>query len=436
MRLWDFSRYGLLSCVAAALLAGCGGSQPPIGASGTMPQASALVARAASTNYKVVYSFGGSPDGGGPRASLIDVGGVLYGTTAGGAPYSGKTANLCGVLYRYCGTVFSMTRSGSEKVLHDFGGSPDGGAPLAGLIDVGGTLYGTTQFGGRHIACDLFYTVGCGTVFSITPSGKEKVLHSFGRSYTDGFYPRASLIEVKGALYGTTQFGYLGDGCDNRQGCGIVFRITRSGREKVLHRFGSGSDGVQPAAGLIDVKGTLYGTTEFGGANCGANGGCGTVFTITPSGVEKVLHSFSGTDGANPQASLIELKGKLYGTTIDGGEYHDGTIFSITPSGKEKVLYSFGGGADGATPVASLIKVKSALYGTTENGGAYFCGSVTCGTVFRITTSGTLTVLHSFGGGTDGKFPVASLINVNGTLYGTTEDGGTSGSGTVFALTP
>jgi uncharacterized repeat protein (TIGR03803 family) len=425
------NRYALIVSLAAALLAGCGGSQMPISTPGAVPQTPALAARAGSTNYKVVYSFGGSPDGADPRASLIDVGGVLYGTTAGGAPYSGKTANLCGVLYRYCGTVFSMTRSGSEKVLHDFGGSPDGGAPLAGLIDVGGTLYGTTRFGGSYIACDYFYTVGCGTVFSIAPGGKEKVLHSFGNSYTDGYYPRAPLIEVKGALYGTTEFGYVTDGCDNSQGCGIVFRVTRSGREKVLHNFGSGSDGVQPAAGLIDVKGALYGTTGLGGAN-----GQGTVFTITPSGVEKVLHSFSGTDGANPQASLIELKSKLYGTTIDGGEYHHGTVFSITRGGKEKVLHSFGGGSDGATPVASLIKVKGALYGTTEYGGAYFCGSATCGTVFRITTSGTLTVLHSFGGGTDGQFPVASLIDVNGTLYGTTEHGGTTGYGTVFALTP
>jgi uncharacterized repeat protein (TIGR03803 family) len=428
------ARFALSIGIAAAFLAGCGGSQPLISAPGTIPQAPAIAARATSTNYKVVYSFGGSSDGSGPHASLIDVGGTLYGTTAGGGSYPG-----CG-LYRDCGTVFRITTSGSEKVLYSFGGTPDGGVPLASLVDAGSTLYGTTQFGGSYISCDYFYTVGCGTVFSITPSGQEKVLHSFGKG-SDGFYPSASLIEVKGVLYGTTKFGYLVYGhyeCNNSQGCGIVFSITRSGREKVLHRFGSGSDGVQPGAGLIDVKGTLYGTTtQGGGAYCTPNGGCGTVFTITPSGVEKVLHSFNETDGAGPQASLVELKGKLYGTTTGGGEYHDGTVFSITPAGKEKVLHSFGGGADGATPVASLIKVKGALYGTTENGGAYACGTVSCGTVFRITTSGTLTVLHTFGdSSSDGRFPYAGLTDLGGTLYGTTKNGGTYGHGTVFALTP
>lgn len=412
------ARFALTISVAAALLIGCSER-------GAMPQVSALTVRTTSTNYKVLYSFGGSPDGADPLASLINAGGVLYGTTAEGGSYSG-----CGS-YRECGTVFSITRGGGEKVLYSFGGSPDGGAPLAGLIDVGGTFYGTTQFGGPYNACDSYYRypVGCGTVFSITQSGTEKVLHSFGNG-NDGFEPAASLIDLHGRLYGTT-----GAGGPYSPGyfSGTVFSITMSGKEKMLYNFGFGLDGAHPRAVLIDVKGTLYGTTAAGGTHGG-----GTVFSITPRGKEKVLHNFGGgTDGAKPVAGLIDVKGTLYGTTSGGGGGNYGTVFSITPSGTEEVLYRFNGGADGAGPAASLIKVKGALYGTTESGGAYSCSyPAGCGTVFRITPKGALTVLHSFGGGTDGERPVASLVNVAGTLYGTTSDGGTSGRGTVFALTP
>jgi uncharacterized repeat protein (TIGR03803 family) len=215
----------------------------------------------------------------------------------------------------------------------------------------------------------------------------------------------------------------------------------------VLHSFGGGADGKTPVAGLIDVKGHLYGTTRYGGAY-----GHGTVFSITPGGTEKVLHSFAGgSDGAEPLASLIEVKGTLYGTTESGGANscdglgNCGTVFSITPSGTEKVLHSFAGGSDGAFPVASLMNVKGRLYGTTAYGGTnqHHCGS-SCysagGTIFSITPSGTEKVLHSFAKGTDGSYPSASLTDLGGTLYGTTELGGGSacqaGCGTVFALTP
>ncbi|MGA7246860.1 MAG: choice-of-anchor tandem repeat GloVer-containing protein, partial [Candidatus Cybelea sp.] len=160
--------------------------------------------------------------------------------------------------------------------------------------------------------------------------------------------------------------------------------ITPSGRKKVLYDFGAkhfGSDGSSPDAGLIDVGGTLYGTTFDGGTHAD-----GTVFSITLSGTEKVLHSFSfstvfrDSDGVEPSAPLIKVKGTLYGTTVQGGAYGGGTVFSITTAGKEKVLHSFGNG-DGTAPYAGLINVNGTLYGTTQDGGAY-----NSGTIFALST--------------------------------------------------
>ena len=152
---------------------------------------------------------------------------------------------------------------------------------------------------------------------------------------------------------------------------------------------------------------------------------------------EKVLYSFCSqqgcADGQTPYASLINVKGTLYGTTLQGGANLFGTLFSITPDGKEKVVYSFGKARDAETPgAAKSINVKGTLYGTTYYGGAYNDGTVFS---FDLTT-GTEHVLHSFGNGTDGIVPHVSLINVNGTLYGTTSLGGANGGGTVFSITP
>ena len=190
----------------------------------------------------------------------------------------------------------------------------------------------------------------------------------------------------------------------------------------MLHTFGR--EVGEPAASLIDVKGTLYGTTFESG---------GTVFSITTSGAEHVLQSFVGgsTDGSEPVASLINVKGSLYGTTRYGGSrYSGGTVFSVSTTGAEHVIHSFvGGSTDGRYPVASLIGVKGTLYGTTSYGGMHDDG-----TVFSISTSGTEHVLYSFAGEPDGQYPVASLIDVNGTLYGTTSYGGTHDDGTVFSI--
>ncbi len=403
------SRYAL-SMGAAALLAACAGSQTPIGAPGAMPQSWASAARPNSSKYKVVYSFNTEPDGNHPVASLIDVGGTLYGTTK-----LGGTGYACG--YNPCGTVFSVTTDGSERVLYSFGSQYrgyDGALPVAAVTDVNGTLYGTTSEGGSQ--------GGYGAVFSLAMDGTEKVLHNFS-NHPDGSSPLAALVERNGTLYGTTRSG----GSALEESHGTVFSITTDGTFKSVYTFLDPEDGVHPEAALIDVKGMLYGTTGKGGWH-----NYGAVFSLTPSGTENTLHSFGiKAEGRQPLAALIAVKGTFYGTTTRGGSHDRGTVFSITPSGTVKVLHSFGKELDGANPVASLIAVKGTLYGTTEGGGAYGGG-----TVFSITTSGAEHVLHSFGNGSDGALPQASLTDVGGTLYGTTELGGAIGQGTVFALTP
>jgi uncharacterized repeat protein (TIGR03803 family) len=367
----------------------------------------------ASVTETVLYSFCEAyrcPDGRNPAAGLTYFKGTLYGTTTQGGAYE------CPVGYG-CGTVYSITPSGTETLLRSFKGGEDGAIPEARMIVRNGTLYGTTYYGGEKCPGG-----GCGTVFSITPSGHEKVLHVFAGP-PDGSRPDARLLNVNGALYGTTFYG----GAYNDSG--TVFSITPGGKEKILYSFGaSGNDGTYPEAGLIDVKGTLYGTTIYGGVNC-APAGCGTVFSITPGGKEKVLYSFGahGNDGRGP-SGLIEVGDTLYGTTAAGGAYGDGTVFSITPTGKEMVLHSFSGG-DGWQPEAALLNVNRTLYGTTEAGGSGY------GTVFSITLSGHVTVLYSFTGGQDGSEPQSGLSYVNGTLYGTTYEGGAYAGGNVYSIT-
>ena len=397
---------GTLAVCAAALLAGCGGgSGGLLSASPAGPSTALRVTTAEQTRpshrYDVLYSFkGGSGDGAYPEAALVNVKGKFYGTTYGG----GANGD---------GTVFTITKFGTETVLYSFEGGGDANLPEAGLINVNRTLYGTTYGGGKD---------GDGTVFAITTSGKETVLHSFGAESNDGIYPIASLINVKGTLYSTTYEG--GKNAD-----GTLFMITPSGKETVLHSFGTGPrDGSGPRAGLLNVKGKLYGTTSRGGRD-----GYGTVFAITPSGTEIVLHNFKGIpDGEYPYAGLINVNGTLYGTTYFGGAYDDGTVFSITASGKVTVLHSFGMTGDGEYPYSGLINVNGTLYGTTYEGGGANGG----GTVFAITTSGKETLLHSFSGSGDGEYPIAGLIDVGGTLYGTTPAGGANDGGTVFALSP
>ena len=269
-------------------------------------------------------------------------------------------------------------------------------------------------------------------------TASETVLYSFTGG-ADGGYPLGGLVmDSAGNVYGTTSSG-------GAYGNGTVFKLAApSDTESVLHSFtssdaptGCGSGGITCSGLIIDSAGNLYGTTNEGGTDQD-----GMVYKVTQTGTEVVLYSFTGTatgnDGDSPMGSLImESAGNLYGTTSSGGtgNLDDGTVFKLTPSGTESVLYSFGtnGSADGADPMSGLI-VDSAgnFYGTTEGGGGYDYG-----TVFKLTSSGAETVLYSFTGGSDGEFPEHRLVmDSTGNFYGTTYSGGNDGIGTVFEVMP
>ena len=378
--------------------------------------------RSGSTGFTHLFSFDGM-DGAHPEAGLIDVNGTLFGTTAwGGNSACNDDSGEVG-----CGTVFAITTSGKERVLYKFKGYPtDGEHPHASLIDVNDTFYGTTACYG-DAAGDL------GTVFDVTASGTESVLYNFNG--TDGACPEAGLIDVNGKLYGTTESG-------TKVEDGAVFVITTSGKERVLHSFIKNRDGEAPEAGLTDVDGILYGTTLLGG-----KGDSGTVFEITTSGKERVLYSF-GRYGVDPSGGLIDVDGTLYGTTYDSNGHDRGIVFKITTSGVLTKLYGFKGGTDGAGPVGDLTAVNGALYGVTSAGGGsnkcqILYGYPGCGTIFKITGSGVETILYRFTAGTDGAYPNGGLLEMNGKLFGTTGWGGSgtcagnsgdSGCGTVFSV--
>jgi uncharacterized repeat protein (TIGR03803 family) len=391
--------------------------------------AAALPAHAQTETF---YSFAGAPsDGANPWVMpVFDEKGNLYGTTLGGGAYN-------------YGTVYKLEPSGTETILHSFeNNGTDGYTPYAGLVLDRGILYGATQLGGAY---------GQGTVFEVTPTKDgwtETIFHSFALNGTDGAQPFASLVfDKEGNLYGTT---YSGGAYYH----GTVFALTPSGTETILHSFDfNGSDGYYPDAGLVlDDSGNLYGTTTYGGAYGCSEDGCGTVFALTPSGKEEILHSFGASgDGANPYGSLVRnTKGNLYGTTYYGGAYDSGTVFELTPShGKwtETILHNFdNNGTDGSYPADGLVSDKNGnLYCTTTEGGAY-----NYGTVFELSPpsggSGPWaeTILWSFGNGTDGRYPEGGLVfDKEGNLYGVTGYGGAygiadggRGYGTVFEVTP
>jgi uncharacterized repeat protein (TIGR03803 family) len=304
---------------------------------------------------QVLYYFTGGSDGAYPRGSLVrDAAGNLYGITDSGGAY-GR------------GTIFAVNDSGFAKVLYSFTGGTDGGQPDDGLIrDSAGNFYGTTQGGGAF---------GYGTVFRLNRAGTETVLYSFTGG-ADGADPETALTrDGAGNLYGTAAGG--GDtSCEAPYGCGTVFKLDPTGTETVLYAFNGAADGAFPASSLlIGASANLYGVTALGGSgtSCGSSLGCGTVFKVDPTGTETVLYSFTGAnDGAFPGGALVsDSAGNLYGTTAVGGAHNYGTIFELSPGGVETVLYSFTGEHGGAFPEGGLLRdAAGTLYGTASSGGA------------------------------------------------------------------
>ncbi len=302
----------------------------------------------------------------------------------------------------------------TESVLYSFSGEPDGSTPAAALyVDAHGNVYGTTYGGG---------SVGEGTFFKLVAGATEDtILHSFNGT-SDGRSPSSGVVQHKGAYYGVT-------GADGEFGWGTIYKLTAAGKLTVLYNFHGGADGINPAGSLaFDSVGNIYGTTENGGI------GFGSVYQLTPSGTLNVWHAFSpnGIDGYDPYDGVIfDSAGNLYGTTANGGKYGFGTVYEITASGSESVLYSFGGPpSDGAGPTDKLVRDKKGnLYGTTSEGGAD-----NGGTVFKLTASGSETVLYSFSG-TDGQYPFAPLVqDAAGNFFSTTHQGGKYGGGVVFEI--
>ncbi len=369
-----------------------------------------------------------------PNVVIQATDGNFYGTTAEG----GLGVCISFGINDGCGTIFKVTPGGTLTTLYNFGlVATDGSHPSALIQATDGNFYGTTSFGGP---------MNAGTIFMMTPSGTLTTLYSFGEDSL-GSDPTGLIQASDGNFYGTTANG------------STVFKFTPMGQLIVLHAF-TGPDGSSPTAGVIQATdGNFYGTTQYGGTgNCpGAEAnvnGCGTIFKITPDGTFTTLHSFNVTDGSNPSAGLIQATdGNFYGSSETGGtgDCQDkalpnsgcGTIFKITPAGTLTTLYVFGASVADGIYFIGVRLVQAAdgdFYGTTLYGGINRCASGTgvgCGTIFRMTSGGTLTTLYAFGAcPSDGLLPSAGMIQAtDGDFYGTTVSGGANQLGTVFRFT-
>jgi len=339
-------------------------------------------------------------------------------------------------------------------VIHAFAGGSDGAFPFTGMSTDGrGNLYGTTTAGGKK-GCTS--DQGCGTVFKLTRSGTNFVLKTIYQfqGNTDGWEPFARVVFARdGSLYGTTQYG--GNQPPKTLGYGTIFKLTPPTSDchapcwwthTVLYRFTGGSDGANPGVGdlIFDAAGNIFGTTEAGGLvenSCAqlAGPGCGVVFELSPSNngwTEQVLYSFTGgLDGDLPIGSVVfDPKGNLLGTASEGGTSGYGTAFQLIPSTsgwREKSLHSFTLNSDGGYPAASLSFDRAAevFYGTTSSSLSQSGG----GTVFQLSPSAkgyafqTVSLLP----GTDD--PSSTVAERSGNIYGTTPAGGT-GFGDVYEL--
>jgi uncharacterized repeat protein (TIGR03803 family) len=382
--------------------------------------------------------------------------GVLSGGTIVRKSIVSRSLRLLAAMAAVCISVLTLaqtqpqkTASYKEKVLHAFNGTSDGWVPTSLVRDAKGNLYGTNADGGYlGGGCDSFFA-GCGTVFELSAGGKFKLLHTF--KYSDGAIPFGNLIQdASGNLYGTTVDGGNNGECES--GCGVVFKVSPTGKFTMLYNFTAGSDGANSTSGVImDAARNLYGVAQTFGA--------GEVFELTTSGDFRVLYSFNGTaDGGFPNGVVQDSRGNLYGTTVAGGDmsrrlyqYGCGVVYKLDTNGTETVLYSFKGGSDGAFPEAPLFMDKGGnLYGTTTRGGdeKKNCDRTNeplgCGTIFEIDTAGTFSVLFTFDSA-DGYGPNQLMQDAHGNLYGTTPSGGNGrrsyggeavGCGVVFKLTP
>jgi len=351
---------------------------------------------------------------------------------------------VCCAVLLFCAATALIARAQVFTTLADFNGTT--GSPIfASLVQgIDGDFYGTTYSGGSCLSED------CGTIFKVTPAGVMTTIYNFCTqpNCTDGSNPAVGLVlGTDGVFYGTTFLG--GDlSCMPPNGCGSVFRFSpTTGSLTTMHTFEL-ADGALPFAPLVQgVDGEFYGTTADGGnLMCAANG-CGTVFKITSDGMLRVLHKFAGApnDGANPEGVLVQAtNGNFYGITPGGGSESGcnsgpcGTAFKITPSGIVTILHNFcsqDGCRDGNSPAGGLIQAGDGrFFGTTSLGGTY-----NGGTLFMMDVAGKLRTVYSFcsqSDCSDGDMPFGTLLQAtDANLYGTTAQGG-NGSGNCASEPP
>jgi uncharacterized repeat protein (TIGR03803 family) len=314
--------------------------------------------------------------------------------------------------------------------LYNFTGVPDGAYSYAGVIqDSSGNLYGTTNFGGVDLVCQDYSEIpGCGVVYEINSAGVETLLYTFcsQQNCTDGADPHAAVVrDEAGNIYGTTSFGGSSQLC--QFGCGTVFKLDTAGNETVLYSFSNGSDGCNPAQGLVsDEAGNLYGTTSA----CGSSGH-GTIFKIDIAGNFTLLHSFGGRrehDGAVPLFGHLTMdkSGNIYGLTSRGGNQGFGALYKLSKSGTLSLLLSFND-SEGSPPLGSVLRDDAGnFYGTTYMGGLYGSGAL-----WKVSKKGKKTVLHNFDRNARG--PQAGVTrDSKGNLYGVTDYGGTFDNGVLY----
>lgn len=334
----------------------------------------------------------------------------------------------------FCAVMLSATAVDSPaqtfKTLVAFDGA-NGLAPSGLVQGTDGNLYGTTFSYGPN---------GAGTAFKVTPVGELTTIHSFcsETNCEDGALPAEVPLTLgtNGNLYG----GTLDWGAN---GVGTIFSMTEAGQLTTLYDVGPLTGPVYPDASPVQLgDGSFYGTSSAGGTTCGSPG-CGTFFKMSPAGVVTTLYSFCSQDqrgncldGQSPANPLFASSGHFYGTTAGGGKFERGTIFEITPTGKFNTLYDFCSQtkcADGASPTSLIQGTDGNLYGTASAGGAFDEG-----TVFRVTTKGTLATLYNFCsvGCLDGYQPEALIEGSDGNFYGVAQSGGVESDGTIFQLMP
>ncbi len=364
----------------------------------------------AGTGFAIVHAFTASTDGAYPRGIILGADGKLYGSTYQSGPGG-------------YGTVYKVSTTGTGfTVLKAFDNTNTGGYVVGTLSqDSSGILYGGTQQGGP--------SSNDGTVFKLHTDGSNfLVLHTFATDGHEGDNNGSGVIvAADGSLIGTRYAG----GSISRN-TGTIFGVNKDGTGfHLVYDLSAGRvEGFNTYSGLVrGSDGNFYGVTRYGGWYDD-----GTLFKMTPAGVVTVLHNFAAgaSDGDQPFATLVQdSSGNFYGSTYYGGTYNEGTVFQLKANGTYTLLYVFGQTGGSYIPSSLLVGADGLLYGTSYYGGQYNNGAV-----FRLTLDGYETVIHSFKGGTtEGQYANSGLLQLaDGTLYGTTFNGGTNNQGTVYKL--